>query len=35
MSTKKKRIPKEKEEIKQNIDDNHLKLVRLNIKTLN
>ena len=32
MSTKKKRIPKEKEEIKQNIDDNHLKLVRLSIK---
>jgi len=32
MSTKKKRIPKEKEDIKQNIDDNHLKLVRLNIK---
>ena len=32
MSTKKKRIPKEKEDIKQNIDENHLKSVRLNIK---
>ena len=32
MSTKKKRLPKEKEDIKENIDDNHFRSVRLNIK---
>jgi phosphate starvation-inducible PhoH-like protein len=32
MSTKKKRQPKEKEDIKEVIDDNHFRSVRLNIK---